>query len=137
MLQDVTPLENIDVVCHADRRKTMTDQNCRPIRRKRSNALKDLILGAGIERRGGFVENQNLRRAHISNPIIKFEYWTGSAFQEAPRQHYNYFVEAAGMGDGPFTFRVTDYFGHQIIDSSVPLLNDADHASQYQFPAPP
>lgn len=74
---------------------------------------------------------------HHRNPIAQFEYWTGSAFQEVPRYQYNYFVEVGGMGDGPYTFRVTDVFGHQIVDSSVPLLNDAEFAGQAQFPPPP
>lgn len=71
------------------------------------------------------------------NPIAKFEYWNGSAFQEVPRYDYNYFVEESGMWQGPYTFRVTDVFGNQIIDNNVPLLDNADFASQSQFPRPP
>ncbi|MEJ2749723.1 MAG: expansin EXLX1 family cellulose-binding protein, partial [Anaerolineae bacterium] len=70
------------------------------------------------------------------NPIAKFEYWNGSAYVELARVEYNYFIEWSGMGEGPFTFRVTDVFGNQIVDSNVPLLNDADFAGQSQFPPP-
>ena len=67
----------------------------------------------------------------------KFEYSTGGAFTELPRVEYNYFIEWGGMGDSPYTFRVTDVFGNQITDNNIPVLNDADFASQSQFPPPP
>jgi expansin (peptidoglycan-binding protein) len=71
------------------------------------------------------------------NPIARFEYWNGSTFIELARVEYNYFIEWSGMGEGPFTFRVTDVFGNQIVDNNVPLLDAADFAGQYQFPPPP
>ncbi len=72
------------------------------------------------------------------NPITKVEYWTGTAFKEIPRLQYNYFVESSGMGQNPYTIRVTDYFGNQIVDSNIPAwLDNASFSSQSQFPAPP
>ncbi len=72
------------------------------------------------------------------NPITKVEYWTGTAFKEIPRLQYNYFVELSGMGQNPYTIRVTDYFGNQIVDSNIPAwLDNASFSSQSQFPAPP
>ncbi len=37
------------------------------------------------------------------------------------RQEYNYFKLASGMGRGPFTFRVTDIHGQQIVNNDVPM----------------
>jgi expansin (peptidoglycan-binding protein) len=71
------------------------------------------------------------------NPIAKFEYWDGSRFITLDRVEYNYFIEWGGMGWGPFTFRVTDVFGNQIVDSNIPLLDNADFPGQSQFPPPP
>ena len=72
------------------------------------------------------------------NPIAKVEYLTGGVFVEVPRLQYNYFVEASGMGQIPYTLRVTDLFGNQIVDSDIPAwLDNADFASQSQFPPPP
>jgi expansin (peptidoglycan-binding protein) len=37
------------------------------------------------------------------------------------RESYNYFVDAAGLGDGPYTLRVTDIHGLTVEDTNVPL----------------
>lgn len=73
------------------------------------------------------------------NPIAKFEFRNGSGvWVNVPRTTYNYFVQTnPGMGVGPFTFRVTDVYGNVLIDSGVPLLEDADHAGAGQFPYGP
>ena len=39
------------------------------------------------------------------------------------RRPYNYF-ESREMGAGPFTFRITDIYGHVIIDRDIPLCED-------------
>lgn len=71
------------------------------------------------------------------NPITRLEFMNSNGvFQEIPRAQYNYF-EQQGMGTGPFTFRVTDYFGNVIVDSNIPLIPGGDIASQSQFPPPP
>lgn len=70
------------------------------------------------------------------NPITKFEYWNGNQWLEAPRQEWNYFVEASGMGAGPYTFRVTDSFGHTLSDSGIPLIEDGSVSGSAQFPPP-
>ena len=57
-------------------------------------------------------------------PITKLEYldkdgkWT-----EIKRRRYNYF-ESDKMGKGPFTFRITDIYGQQVIDRDIPLSYD-------------
>lgn len=57
-------------------------------------------------------------------PIAKLEYYDSSAkkYVELPRQEYNYFTAANGLGGpGPYTFRVTDIYGHQLTDKGIAL----------------
>ncbi len=68
--------------------------------------------------------------------IAKFEYDSGGgSFVEVARENYNYFVEPAGMGPGPYTFRVTDVYGHQLIDSGVVFAEASQVSGADQFPA--
>lgn len=56
-------------------------------------------------------------------PIKKLEYYdaASSSYVELPRQEYNYFTAASGMGTGPYTFRVTDFYGHVLIDTGIQM----------------
>lgn len=55
-------------------------------------------------------------------PIAKFEYLdTNGNYVELPREEYNYFTAASGLGSGPYTFRVTDIYGHQIVDTGITM----------------
>ena len=56
------------------------------------------------------VRNQHYR-------VAKFENQKDCAFIDVHRESYNYFVEPAGMGPGPYTFRVTDVYGGVVEDS--------------------
>jgi hypothetical protein len=47
--------------------------------------------------------------------------------------NYNYFVYASGLGQGPFTLRVTDFYGQQLVDSNIPLTPDAITNGQANF----
>lgn len=68
--------------------------------------------------------------------IARFEYLADDGtFRAVERLDYNYFVEAAGMGPGPYTFRVTDIHGHVVEDSGIPALDDADAPSASQLAA--
>jgi expansin (peptidoglycan-binding protein) len=68
-------------------------------------------------------------------PIAKVAYRTkDGSFKDIERLEYNYFVEPSGMGDGPYTFRVTDTRGNVIEDSGIPLKDNGDVASKAQFP---
>jgi expansin (peptidoglycan-binding protein) len=68
--------------------------------------------------------------------VARFEFLGGDgAFHEVARESYNYFVEASGMGPGPYTFRVTDVYGHVIEDAGVAHQENADVAGASQFPA--
>jgi expansin (peptidoglycan-binding protein) len=58
------------------------------------------------------------------NPITTLEYKNSAGtWVNVRRERYNYFVEPAGMGPGPFTFRITDIYGNQLVESGVPLLS--------------
>lgn len=56
-------------------------------------------------------------------PIKKLEYLdtATNSYVELPRQEYNYFIAKNGMGTGPFTFRVTDFYGHVLIDKGISM----------------
>lgn len=68
-------------------------------------------------------------------PIMSVEYLTGGgSFKDINRESYNYFVEPNGMGPGPYTFRVTDMFGHVLVDTGVVLNIGGDVPGRGQFP---
>lgn len=72
------------------------------------------------------------------NPIVMLEYQTSNgSWVTVPRTTYNYFVESSGMGPGPYTFRVTDVFGHTLVDNGIPHVENGDVAGSSQFPPPP
>jgi expansin (peptidoglycan-binding protein) len=67
--------------------------------------------------------------------IAGLEYLDGQGtFVPVNRVQYNYFVEPAGMGPGPYTFRVTDIYGHVLVDSGVPHIENGSVAGHAQFP---
>lgn len=54
-------------------------------------------------------------------PIKKLEIMDASGqYKELPREEYNFFT-LNNPGAGPYTFRVTDIYGHVLIDENVPL----------------
>lgn len=71
-------------------------------------------------------------------PIEKLEYMDKDGkFIELPRKNYNYF-ESSDMGPGPFTFRVTDIYGHEFIDKDIPFTGSETIVSgTQQFPLRP
>jgi len=72
------------------------------------------------------------------NPIAKLEYRNAAGqFIAVPRTEYNYFVATAGMGPGPYHFRVTDMYGNVLTDSSIPLQVGVELAGSGQFPKQP
>ena len=71
------------------------------------------------------------------NPIAKFEYYNGSQWVNVSRTTYNYFVQSSGMGPGPYTFRVTDIYGHVLVDSNIPHIENGTVNGSAQFPAGP
>lgn len=71
------------------------------------------------------------------NPIAKLEYYNGSQWLNVPRMDWNYFVEASGMGLGPYTFRVTDMYGNVLVDSGIPHAENGTVNGAAQFPPGP
>lgn len=70
-----------------------------------------------------------------THPIATLEYESDGNWLNVPRLDYNYFVEDAGMGEGPLTLRVTDVLGNSLEDSGIPLLDDAEAPGQGQIDA--
>lgn len=69
------------------------------------------------------------------HPVLSLEYLNSETiFVPVNRVQYNYFVETAGMGPGPYTFRVTDIYGHVLVDSEIPHVENGSIAGQEQFP---
>lgn len=68
------------------------------------------------------------------NPLARFEVLRNGSWVSLPRQEWNYFLASSGLGSGPFTFRVTDIFGNQIVTRDVPLLDDQSYPGGAQFP---
>lgn len=66
-------------------------------------------------------------------PIATLEALVDGAYRELPRLEYNYFVEEAGLGDGPYTLRVTDTHGQIVEDSGIALGDDVTRAGASQF----
>ena len=66
-------------------------------------------------------------------PIAKLEVQQGTAWTEVQRADYNYFVAGSGLGNGPFTLRVTDTRGQQLVDTNVALGDAVVRAGAAQF----
>jgi expansin (peptidoglycan-binding protein) len=72
------------------------------------------------------------------NPVANLEFLDDGQWVNVPRTYYNYFVQyQPGMGVGPFTFRVTDVYGNQLVDSDIPHLEDTTIEGAAQFPPGP
>jgi expansin (peptidoglycan-binding protein) len=70
------------------------------------------------------------------NPIARFEYLNGNGqWVEVSRTDYNYFVQTnPGMGPGPYSFRVTDWYGNQLNDNGISHSENGTIAGMNQFP---
>ncbi len=53
---------------------------------------------------------------------------------EVPRLAYNYFVEAAGMGPGPYALRVRDTLGSELVEEGVAFVEGGEVPGTAQFP---
>lgn len=72
------------------------------------------------------------------NPVYRLEYRAADgSFQPLERQEYNYFVAPQGLGPGPYTLRVTDIYGHTLIDSGIILIEAGVVVGSGQFPPQP
>lgn len=75
------------------------------------------------------------------NPVAKLEYLKpDGTWSMIERAKYNYFVQKKpGMGLGPFTFRVTDMFGHSFVDKNIEFMagGTVEGKNQFPFESPP
>jgi expansin len=70
-------------------------------------------------------------------PIAKLEAMQGSAYVNIPRLDYNYFVQASGLGPGPYALRVTDTRGHTVEDADIALGDSVTRPGAQQLEACP
>jgi len=67
-------------------------------------------------------------------PIYSLEYLSSPGkFTMVDRTGYNYFVQPNGMGSGPYIFRVTDIYGHVVVDSAIAMMPGQDVPGHAQF----
>jgi expansin (peptidoglycan-binding protein) len=72
------------------------------------------------------------------NPIARLEAMLEGEWVEVPRTGYNYFVQTEpGLGAGPYTFRVTDAYGSELVDTGIPHIEQGTIAGAAQFPPGP
>ena len=68
-------------------------------------------------------------------PIETLEYLNENGdFVALPRRNYNYFEAMSGLGEGPFTFRITDIYGQSVIDEGIPFTPDETQEGKAQLP---
>ena len=105
----------------------------------REVALKVLRLtGSGDEsfRQRFFLEASLTSQINHRNLVTKLEIQsTGGTWVALERQQYNYFVAASGLGVGPFTIRLTDIHGQQLVHSGISLSPAAVQTTGTQFTA--
>ena len=70
------------------------------------------------------------------HPIKSVEYKTKGSdeYISLPRVSYNYFSAEKGMGEGPFTFRITDIYGQVIEKENVSLHAGEGVSTEKSFP---
>lgn len=56
------------------------------------------------------------------------------SYTALPKQNYNYFLAESGLGEGPFTFRITDIYGQTVIDEDIPFTPDETQTGSAQLP---
>ena len=66
--------------------------------------------------------------------VTTFEVQKGGAWVKVARLNYNFFVDASGMGKGPYTFRVTDVYGQKITDTGIAFKEGGVVSGKAQFP---
>lgn len=69
------------------------------------------------------------------HPVATLEYQLADgSWRAVARTQYNYFVEEAGMGPGPYTFRVTDAEGNVVVEPGISLAVAQVVPGSSQFP---
>jgi expansin (peptidoglycan-binding protein) len=75
------------------------------------------------------IQVRNLRYA-----VTKFEAKKSGSWVAIPRESYNYFVYASGLGIGPYDLRVTDVLGHVLTDTGIAFKEGQEVPGAAQFP---
>lgn len=70
-------------------------------------------------------------------PVQSLEIEQNGEWIQVQRMMYNYFLNDDGMGPGPYTFRVTDIYGHSIVETGIPLEVTTVIQGQNQFESCP
>lgn len=78
-----------------------------------------------------------LQIRNSQNAILQVEAMKGGAYEKLMRADYNYFIDASGLGPGPYQFRVTDVYGHVLEDPAIPFGEAQTFSGAAQFPACP
>jgi expansin (peptidoglycan-binding protein) len=68
-----------------------------------------------------------------ANIVASMEAQVNGSWVALQRQQYNYFLAPNGLGNGPFTLRVTDLYGEQLVKTGVTLTPTAVQSSTLQF----
>jgi expansin (peptidoglycan-binding protein) len=68
-----------------------------------------------------------------ANIVSSMEALVNGGWVKLERQQYNYFLAPNGLGNGPFTLRVTDLYGEQLTKSNVILSPTVVQTSNLQF----
>lgn len=67
-------------------------------------------------------------------PIAKLEAKDGSGnYVDMPRADYNFFLAEGGLGEGPYSFRVTASTGEVLLDDGIPFVDSGDAPGAAQF----
>ena len=69
------------------------------------------------------------------HPIVRVEGMRRGRWVTLRRRLYNYFVASPGLGVGPYTVRITDIHGHQLVDSGLAFAPGAIVSGAAQLPA--
>lgn len=72
---------------------------------------------------------------NAQNAILKVEAMKNGAYETLKRTDYNYFLDESGLGEGPYSFRVTDVYGHVLEDPAIPFGESKSFDGAAQFPA--
>ncbi|MEZ4382133.1 MAG: expansin EXLX1 family cellulose-binding protein [Nannocystaceae bacterium] len=78
------------------------------------------------------VQVRNHRHAIAS---LEYSVDGGESFVPVARESYNYFVAPEGMGADPMRLRVTDVYGHVVVDEGVVVGDATEVAGAANFPA--
>jgi expansin (peptidoglycan-binding protein) len=76
------------------------------------------------------VRNHRHRVASLEAQVSGAGSWLAIA-----REEYNYFRVEDGLGPGPFDFRITDIYGHVVVETGMALGSDVIRTGSEQFPS--